>query len=73
MSGKKSQNSGTKIPKGLVVVSDTPIEEETISAWFWVLFGLTILILVILIIILINPIWLRNIDIRGMRFWKVCT
>ena len=54
------------LSRGLVVVSDTPIEETEVSAWFWVLFGLTILILVILIIILVNPTWLK-------RFWISCT
>ncbi len=58
------------LSRGLVVVSDTPVEEESLNAWFWVLFGLTILILVILIIILINPAWLRNL---GSRFWTACT
>jgi hypothetical protein len=53
MSESKSQKKVQS--KGLVVVSDTPVEEESLNAWFWVLFGLTILILVILIVILVNP------------------
>ncbi len=53
--------------KNLVVVSDTPVEEQELSAWFWVFFGLAIFFLVILILLLVYPEFFMFSFFRGSR------
>lgn len=68
-----SKNAESLIQNGVqtkgqfVIVSDTPVEETEISAWFWVLFGLTIFILVVLIILLIKPNFFNSIFSWSLR------